>query len=319
MSLRSEWPTEALEFQRTVRRALAARGGVALARAAEVDPAARSGTVGPLLDQLGVRTLDPVAREEDEAAAAALAVKEAGAVLLPWPLVAELSVPVASRAEIDGLYLGGEVGRLEHLDLLPRAVVLDDIEGSAVTATAGPLSPAPLDPFGCAVITGAPAPDLPRGAAVTSHLLSAFWITGALRTAVAHALRHAGEREQFGVQIGTFGEVRWRLADMIVARDGVEELARHTWWLVHAGRATTADVLALRVAALESATTVLGHAHQVLGAMGLCEEHDLAVVDRHLQPALRRPWGRAKTTRLLARAIAAEGFDAIFPVPAWAR
>jgi hypothetical protein len=50
--------------------------------------------------------------------------------------------------------------------------------------------------------------------------------------------------------------------------------------------------------------------------MGLCEEHDLAVIDRHLQPVLRRPVGRLGTTTLLAEHVRRDGFDALFPVPA---
>jgi acyl-CoA dehydrogenase len=51
--------------------------------------------------------------------------------------------------------------------------------------------------------------------------------------------------------------------------------------------------------------------------MGLCEEHDLAVIDRHLQCVLHRPTGRIASTELLAQAISREGFDSIYPVPAW--
>lgn len=118
-------------------------------------------------------------------------------------------------------------------------------------------------------------------------LLDAFWVAGALAEAAELALRHARERHQFGVPIGRFGEIRSRIADLVLARDGLDELALFTWWLVRVGEARPADLLALRVQMIESAQSVLAHAHQILGAMGLCEEHDLAVIDRHLQPVLR--------------------------------
>ena len=52
----------------------------------------------------------------------------------------------------------------------------------------------------------------------------------------------------------------------------------------------------------------------LFAAIGLCDEHDLSVIDRHLQPLLRRPAGLATTVDLLAAQVAAEGFDALFPV-----
>jgi hypothetical protein len=52
----------------------------------------------------------------------------------------------------------------------------------------------------------------------------------------------------------------------------------------------------------------------VLGAIGLCEEHDVAVIDRHLQSVLRRPIGRIATNAALAERVAAEGFDLLYPV-----
>ena len=50
--------------------------------------------------------------------------------------------------------------------------------------------------------------------------------------------------------------------------------------------------------------------------MGLCEKHDLAVIDRHLQPVLRPPVGCLVTTAMLSEQVLRDGFDALFPVPA---
>lgn len=54
--------------------------------------------------------------------------------------------------------------------------------------------------------------------------------------------------------------------------------------------------------------------HQIFGSIGLCEEHDLVVIDRHLQSTLRRPLGTAQTASALAEAVAAEGFELLYPV-----
>ena len=50
-----------------------------------------------------------------------------------------------------------------------------------------------------------------------------------------------------------------------------------------------ADALALRLHAAEVGRDVLRCCHQLLGAIGFCDEHDVSVLDRHLQPLLRLP------------------------------
>nr|BFE58346.1 hypothetical protein GCM10020063_028720 [Dactylosporangium thailandense] len=315
--MRREWPQAAIAYQQSVAKALGALGGVNIARDAETDPGRRRAVVAPALDQLDLRTLDPWG-EQDESAAAVLGIKAAGAVVLPWPLVHELAVAPHLRREINGVYLSaGAPGRLDHADLFERAVAVDLVRGGASSVTASPLRPAPLDPFAAGVVLGATELDIDVPRAVSMHLLlDAFWVLGALGTAVELAVVHARERQQFGKPIGSFGEIRWRIADIALALDGLEELTLHGWWLVRQAAARPADLLALRVQMLESANVVLSNAHQVLGAMGLCEEHDLTVIDRHLQSVLHRPAGLIASTDLLAQAVAREGFDGIYPVAA---
>lgn len=311
--MRRDWPATAVAYEESVAKALTALGGVDLARAAEADRSRRSAAV---LDQLGLLSLDPEG-DEEESAAAVLGVRAAGAVMLPWPVTHALAVPSRLRSDVDGAYLAPETTRrLDHADLFHSGLALDPFSGSAFRVTAGAAVHAPLDPFGCDVTLERVDAD-PAGVLSWHLLLDAFWVTGALATAASLTVAHAREREQFGRKIGRFGEIRWRIADIALAVDGLAELALHAWWLLRAGRAGPADLLALRVHMLESADVVLANGHQVLGAMGLCEEHDLAVIDRHLQPVLHRPAGRIASTGLLARAVARDGFDGIYPVQAW--
>lgn len=316
--MRRDWPAAAVSYEESVTAAIRALGGVDVTRAAEADPARRRLVVPPLLSQLGLTELDPWA-DEDESAAAMLGVRAAGAAALPWPLAHALAVPAPLRQHIDGVYLTtGQPRRLDHLDLFQNAIAIDVGKRSATPVTAGAAQRAPLDPFATEAIAR-PTPldpdiDIDRIIAIRI-LLDAFWVAGALATVVDLAASHAREREQFGRPIGTFGEIRWRIADLAVARDGLDELARYTWWLVRQGAATDADVFALRVQMIEAADVVLANGHQVLGAMGLCEEHDIAVIDRHLQPVLHRPAGRVASTDLFADAVARLGFDSIYPVP----
>lgn len=311
-------PAEALAFAEAVRGALGRLGGVDVARRAEADPRVRRDEVEPALRALGLLDLAPL-RGETETLAAALALREAGAVVCPWPLMQTLSVTEALDGAWDAIYVGDpRAGRAEHLDLfsLPLQVALDR------TARAlGPIGPAgiahaPLDPFGVPCAVSGDADPAPPGAVELSFALEAFYVLGALDTVLGLTARYADERRQFGRSIGNFGATRWRLADMAVARSGLDELAAYTLWRLLAGDVTRADVLALRMIELDAARTVLHHGHQVFAAIGLCDEHDLSVIDRHLQPLLRRPAGLTATTALFAESLEQDGFDALFPIGA---
>jgi hypothetical protein len=311
------WPREAVEYGAAVRGSLERAGGVDVAREAETIPTIRVEIAKDTLAALGAFELDPTG-DPLEAAIAALAVQAAGSVVWPWPLVQELAVPADLRRRIGALHLGGPgERRLEHADLHRGGAAA----WSPATRTAygvlaaGPVSHMPLDPFGSEVVVGDELAAELRDAGAMLMILSAFWALGALSYAAELAARYAATRRQFGHAIVDFGGIQTRLAEIAVARDGLAELAAYTLWLEMRGQATHADCLALRLAMLESAATVLVHAHQVFASIGLCEEHDLAVLDRHLQPLLRRPAGRAATRVLLAHQIRCEGFDGIYPIP----
>ncbi|EUA75223.1 acyl-CoA dehydrogenase, C-terminal domain protein [Mycobacterium xenopi 4042] len=74
---------------------------------------------------------------------------------------------------------------------------------------------------------------------------------------------------------------------------GLEELAKYTAWRSESARpqAFSADTLVLRLKAVETARHVLRTSHQLLGALGFCDESDVSVIDRHTQPLIRLPAG----------------------------
>jgi acyl-CoA dehydrogenase len=313
------WPEEAIDFEAAVRGALTRAGGVDLARRCEADPDLRATEVHPILDGLGLLDLD-LRGGEAEAAAAALAAYAAGAVVCPWPLVQQLSVPHALRAHVDAVYLNdGSVRRVEHGDVAGRAAALDVVTGEVhAIRVLQPLAPMPLDPFGVPAELAGPAGPLAAeeldGVLDAHVVLAAFWAVGALGHARDLAARHARERRQFGRPIASFGGIQWHLSDIAVAHDGLWELASFNLGRLIDGRLTAADTLALQLTMLESSTAVLTHAHQILAATGLCEEHDLTVLNRHLQPLLRRPCGRTRVAGLLADEVARSGFDNLHPI-----
>ena len=51
----------------------------------------------------------------------------------------------------------------------------------------------------------------------------------------------------------------------------------------------SADALILRLKAADTARQVLRTAHQLLGALGFCDESDVSVLDRHTQSLIRLP------------------------------
>jgi len=307
-----DWPADAIAFEESVSAALAARGGIELTRACEADPSRRESELLPLIDSLGLAEVDFRAGEI-EAAAAALGAKAAGAVVAPWPLVAQLAAAPATG--VGAVYLvDGAPRRAAHLDLLAGAVAVDVREGTCrALEPVGPLTRMPLDPFGVPCRLGAEV-EAPVDAVSGHVVLTAFYVLGALETAVSLAAAYSVERHQFDRPISSFGAIQWRLADLSGARSALAELAAFTLARLIEGSVTMADVWALRLTTIESAESVLANSHQVLGAIGLCEEHDVTVIDRNLQGMLRRPFGRAATNAALAERVAAEGFDLLYPV-----
>jgi alkylation response protein AidB-like acyl-CoA dehydrogenase len=143
---------------------------------------------------------------------------------------------------------------------------------------------------------------------VVLHLaLTAWSVLGTVDRAVELAVDHVNGRIQFGKPIAAFQSVQFALADASVAVSGLRELAHYTLW-----RPTLVDALALRVQALDVARSVLRTTQQLHGAAGVCDEYDISVLIRLVQPALRLPWGAERTAEELAGAIATDGFDGLF-------
>jgi alkylation response protein AidB-like acyl-CoA dehydrogenase len=121
-------------------------------------------------------------------------------------------------------------------------------------------------------------------------------------------------REQFGRPLAEFQAVRFAVADAVVALRGLSELAKFTVWRLGTAeqQARSADALVLRLHADEVARDVLRTCHQLLGALGFCDEHDVSVIDRHLQPLLRLPCAAEGLAARLAPAVAAGHVESLF-------
>jgi hypothetical protein len=301
-------PDEAVEFGTAARKAFDALGGVDAARRAEEDPVLRTTEVAATLAALGITELDPRDDADSLAAAAALC-EAAGRVALPYPVASTLLRDGDGRPFAvvpDGTL------RVDHADLFPEWRIAS-LRGASGTATpVGERLATRLGPFVGDLTVAATGPHEAHD--LQLHLaLTAWGVLGTVDRAVELAVEHVKGRIQFGKPIASFQSVQFQLADSAVAVAGLRELATYTLWRLDAtpGEAL-ADGLALRVHAIDVARAVLRTCQQLHGAAGVCDEYDVSVLARMVQPTLRLPWSAERTAESLADAIQGDGFEGLF-------
>jgi Acyl-CoA dehydrogenase, C-terminal domain len=311
-----ELPETAIEFGAAAERAFTDAGGVDLARRAEAEPGLRAALVAPLLDLLGALDLR-VADDLDTALAGGELCRVAGRCALPYPVIAVLASGTQDRlpaALVDPL-----VPRADHGDLFPlwRLAAIDGAVWDG--RPEGPPLGTELGPF--VVDMAASTTDDPEPVDVPMLLTLTAWQTlGTVERALELAIEHVNARHQFGGPLARFQAVQFQIADATVAVQSLRELAHFTLWrLWVAPLDRLVDALALRAQALESAHAVLRTSHQLHGAIGFCDEHDLSILSRHAQPLLRLSGGLEATTEQLMAAVDNTGFESLFDAGATAR
>jgi len=239
-------------------------------------------------------------------------------VALPYPVAGALLADEEGRPLA---LVPDAVAPVDHGDLFPEwrvATIGEDHEVPGTSWSGGVGRPVGarrgtrLGPFvtGLSVAAGDPPPP----ADVALHLaLTACLVLGTVDRAVELAVEHVTGRVQFGKPLSAFQAVQFQLADCAVAVAGLRELAHFTLWRVDTAADPLADVLALRLQALDVARSVLRTTQQLHGAAGVCDEYDISVLARLVQPALRLPWGAERTAAELASAIERDGFAGLFP------
>jgi hypothetical protein len=303
-------PEVAAQFAETLERAVLDHGGIELARRAEADPTLRVSEAKALLDTLGLPDLEPRA-DLESAAVAAEAVRMAGRYVVPFPLISYLmakdGIPraLASSAPL----------RVDHGDLFGAW----DLLGFDGTTTRAAPASAPLAsrlaPFVTTMAAQGEQPAAAPGEVGLICTLSASYLLGLAEAAIAQAVAHVKGRVQFGHPLSDLQSVRFAIADATVAVDGLRELIRFTLWRVATDPAgSLGDALAARLHAQEVAAPTLRTAQQLHGAAGLCDEYDISVLVRHLQPALRLPVDSDAMSDILFDVIATEGFATLFPL-----
>jgi acyl-CoA dehydrogenase len=309
-------PETAIDFGAAAERAFTDVGGVDLARRAEAEPDLRARVVAPLLDQLGALDLS-MADDLDTALAGGELCRVAGRCALPYPVIAILASGTHDR--LPAALVDPVVPRADHGDLFPRWR-LAAIDGAVREGRPdGPPLGTELGPF--VVDMAASATDDLEPVDVPMLLTLTAWQTlGTLERALELAVEHVNTRHQFGGPLARFQAVQFQIADATVAVQSLRELAHFTLWrLWVAPLDRLVDALALRAQALESAQAVLRTCHQLHGAVGFCDEHDLSILSRHAQPLLRLAAGLEATTEQLMAAVDHTGFDSLFDAGATAR
>jgi 3-oxo-4-pregnene-20-carboxyl-CoA dehydrogenase alpha subunit len=300
---------EALEYGRLALRAFESAGGDELVQQAEREPDRRADIVASVFEELGAWHLHPRA-DADELEAAAALCRSAGYWAIAYPVAERLARPMDLDA--DGLVVVAEVnpaGAVAGVDLRWVAVSLS---GQRSRATASPQAAPRVSAF-VTELDLDPVDDDGAKDVALGLVLSCWTLLGMLDRAMALTRQHVLEREQFGQPLASFQGVQFQLTDAEVERSGAEMLARYSLWSIQCGRdEALEDALALRMAVIEAADTVLRVAHQLHGASGFCDETTLSWVSRYSQPLRRLPLGLSATRDHLTRRLDRRGLTGLF-------
>ena len=277
-------PEDITDFAAVAAKRLARFGGPQAALRAETEEHLRDDARSALAD-LGAFDLD-VRSSGDDLLAAAVLCQAAGAAALPYPLAEDLLAIDGARLAL----VNPEAPRIDHGDLAGEWIAAD-LDGTRYHVQPSSRTSAKLGPFLVPATLSEPDGTVPA-ADVATHLTLGSWrILGALQHALEITRQHVTARMQFGKPLAEFQAVRFTIADASVAVRGLFELAKFTISRTEsiAAQVGSADALVLRLKAADTARQVLRTAHQLLGALGFCDESDVSVLDRHTQPLIRLP------------------------------
>lgn len=311
--MNTDLPQDISDFAAVAAKRFARLGGPQAALRAETDDGIRDAARTALSD-LGAFELD-VRSAPDDLLAAAVLCRAAGATALPYPLVEELLAVDGARLAL----VNPDAPRIDHGDL-PGDWIAADLDGTRYHPTPTSRTNAKLGPFLVPAALGAPDGTLPASD-VNLHLVLGSWrILGAVQQALQIVTDHVRTRIQFGKPLADFQAVRFAVADAAVAVRGLHELAKYTVCRAESlpTKIRSADALVLRLKASDTARQALRTSHQLLGALGFCDESDVSVLDRHTQPLIRLPMGAEALALRLIPSVADGSLETLFtePVPA---
>lgn len=311
--MKTDLPQDVSDFAAVAAKRLLRLGGPPAALRAETDDTVRD-AARTALTEVGAFDLDVRSAPDDRLAAAVLC-QAAGATALPYPLVEELLAIDGARLAL----VGPRAPRIDHGDLAGDWIAAD-LDGNRYRPQTSPRTGAKLGPFLVPATLAGPEGTV-APADVNLHLVLGSWrILGAVQQSLRIVTDHLRDRVQFGKPLADFQAVRFAAAEAAVAVRGFHEVAKYTICRpeslppqVHA-----ADALVLRLKAVDTARQVLRTSHQLLGALGFCDESDVSVLDRHTQPLIRLPLGTEGLALRLVPGVRDGSLETLFsgPVPA---
>lgn len=308
--MKTTLPEDIAEFAAVANKRLFRFGGAQAALQTETEPRLRL-DARTALYELGAFDLDVRASTDDLLAAAVLC-QAAGATALPYPLVEELLAIDGARLTL----VNPEVPRVDHGDLAGDWMATD-LDGIRYHVTPSTRTAAKLGPFLVPATLRRLDATVPT-ADIDLHLTLGSWrIVGAVQQALQITRQHVVARRQFGKPLAEFQAVRFTTADAAVAARGLYELAKYTISRMTSSPAQvrSADALALRLKAADTARQVFRAAHQLLGALGFCDESDVSVLDRHTQPLVRLPLSTEALALRLLPAVRSGALETLFSDP----
>jgi len=308
--VKTDLPQDISDFAAVATKRLTRLGGPPAALRAEADDTVRQ-SARAALDDVGAFELDVRAGGDDVLAAAVLC-QAAGATALPYPLVEELLAIDGARLAL----VNPEAPRIDHGDL-PGDWVAADLDGNRYRAEPASRTNAKLGPFLVPATLSAPDGSVPA-TDVNLHLVLGSWrILGAMQQSLQIVSDHVRARIQFGKPLADFQAVRFAIADAAVAVRGLHELAKFTVSRPESAplQVCSSDALVLRLKAADTARQVLRSSHQLLGALGFCDESDVSVLDRHTQPLIRLPLGAEALALRLVPAVPDGSLETLFSRP----
>ncbi|MDM4139140.1 MULTISPECIES: acyl-CoA dehydrogenase family protein [Mycobacterium] len=308
--MKTDLPQDISDFAAVAGKRLARLGGPPAALRAETDDTIRD-AARTALNEVGAFDLD-VRSEPDDLLAAAVLCQAAGATVLPYPLVEELLALDGARLTL----VNPKAPRIDHGDLAGDWVAAD-LDGTRYRPRPGSRTGAKLGPFLVPATLGAPEGSVPA-ADVNLHLVLGSWrILGSVQQSLRVVTEHVRARIQFGKPLADFQAVRFAVADAAVAVRGLHELAKFTICRPESlpAQIHSADALILRLKAADTARQVMRTSHQLLGALGFCDESDVSVLDRHTQPLIRLPLGTEELALRLIPCVPDGSFETLFSEP----
>ncbi len=308
--MKTALPEDIADFAAVAGKRFLRFGGVQAALRAEAEDQLRDDARTALSD-LGAFDLDVRGSAEDLLAGAVLC-RAAGASVLPYPLVEQLLAIDGARLAL----VNPAVPRVDHGDL-PGDWIAADLDATRYAVQPSSRTAARLGPF-LVPATLSEADGSVPAFDVDLHLALGSWrILGAVQQALEITRQHVVARTQFGKPLAEFQAVRFTIADASVAARGLHELAKYTISRMESAPAQvrSADALVLRLKSTETARQVFRAAHQLLGALGFCDESDVSVLDRHTQPLIRLPAGTEELATRLLPDVRGGGLETLFSGP----